>query len=302
MAAGGKDCRNIGAHDSTTDDHGALLPLHDRILCISDLMAHYRGARLINSAPSHEPHVMPFPLETLIATPLIGLLAYIILGISGFGSALVTIPLLVHFLPLQTVVPLAVLVDFLATATTGIRFREDVETAELKFLVPPMIAGILAGVTLLATLPQQATVILLGAFVTGYGVYRLIAKASTTSVSRWWGIPTGLVGGLVGGLFGVGGPIYAAYLTARIPDHARMRATLSAVFSCSTGFRLLVFLLSGLMLQKEVWWGVLLLVPSMLIGLTFGHRLHAKLSREQVGGFISVLLVASGISLLWKAF
>lgn len=245
---------------------------------------------------------MPFPLETLIATPLIGLLAYIILGISGFGSALVSIPLLVHFLPLQTVVPLAVLVDFLATATTGIKFRYEVETAELKFLVPTMIAGILAGVTLLATLPKEATLILLGAFVTGYGVYRLVAKTSTRSVSRWWGIPTGLVGGLMGGLFGVGGPIYAAYLTARIPDHARMRATLSAVFSCSTGFRLLVFLLSGLMLQKEVWWGVLLLVPSMLIGLTIGHRLHAKLSREQVGGFISVLLVASGLSLLWKAF
>ena len=85
-------------------------------------------------------------------------------------------------------------------------------------------------------------------------------------------------------------------------DHARMRATLSAVFSCSTGFRLLVFLLSGLMLQKEVWWGVLLLVPSMLIGLTIGHRLHAKFSREQVGGFISVLLVVSGLSLLWRAF
>jgi hypothetical protein len=142
----------------------------------------------------------------------------------------------------------------------------------------------------------------LGAFVTGYGVYRLVAKTSNRSVSRWWAIPTGLVGGLVGGLFGVGGPIYAAYLTARMPDHARMRATLSAVFSYSTGFRLLVFLLSGLMLQKEVWWGVLLLVPSMLIGLTIGHRLHAKLSREQVGGFISVLLIASGLSLLWRAF
>jgi len=62
-----------------------------------------------------------------------------------------------------------------------------------------------------------------------------------------------------------------------------------------------VFLLSGLMLQKQVWWGVLLLVPSMLIGLTIGHRLHAKLSREQVGSFISILLVISGLSLLWKA-
>ncbi|MGH8758188.1 MAG: hypothetical protein ACREVW_01525 [Burkholderiales bacterium] len=55
------------------------------------------------------------------------------------------------------------------------------------------------------------------------------------------------------------------------------------------------------MLQKEVWWGVLLLVPSMLLGLTIGHRRHAKLFREQVGDFISVLLVISGLSLLWKA-
>lgn len=245
---------------------------------------------------------MPFPLETLLATPLIGLLAYIILGISGFGSALVTIPLLVHFLPLQTVVPLIVFVDFLATATTGLRFREDVETAELKMVIPPMIVGILSGVTLLATLPKQATVILLGGFITGYGVYRLVVKPSNRSLARWWGIPTGLFGGLVGGLFGVGGPIYAAYMAARIPDHARMRATLSAIFSCSTGLRLLVFLLSGLLLQAEVWWGVLLLLPSMVIGLAIGHRLQARLSRGQVGGFISVLLIASGASLLWKAF
>ncbi len=68
--------------------------------------------------------------------------------------------------------------------------------------------GALAGpvsVTLLATLPKQASVILLGAFVTGYGVYRLVAKNSAKSVPRWWGIPTGLVGGLVGGLFGADG-------------------------------------------------------------------------------------------------
>lgn len=33
MAGGGTDCRNIGAHDSTADDHGAFLPLHDCVLC-----------------------------------------------------------------------------------------------------------------------------------------------------------------------------------------------------------------------------------------------------------------------------
>jgi uncharacterized membrane protein YfcA len=37
------------------------------------------------------------------------------------------------------------------------------------------------------------------------------------------------------------------------------------------------------------------------VGLFIGHRLHAKLTCQQVGRFISVLLVLSGISLLWKA-
>jgi uncharacterized membrane protein YfcA len=244
---------------------------------------------------------MPFPVETLVAIPLIGLLAYIILGISGFGSALVTIPLMVHFLPLQIVVPLVVMVDFLATLTTGLRFREQVETGELKLLIPAVIAGILAGVTLLAVLPRDATLVSLGIFITGYGFYRLAAKTPATGIPRWWGIPTGLFGGLIGGLFGVGGPIYAAYMTARVPDVSRMRATLAALFTFNTGFRFAVYLASGLIAQADVWWAFLILLPIMPVGLFIGHRLHARLTRDQVGRFISILLVASGISLLWKA-
>ena len=135
-----------------------------------------------------------------------------------------------------------------------------------------------------------------------FGLYRLVTKPSARPVSRWWGIPTGVVGGLIGGLFGVGGPIYATYMAARIPDPAKMRATLSAVFSFSTGLRLTVYVISGLLLQSEVWWAFLLLFPAMPVGLAIGHRLHARLTREQVGRFISVLLIASGASLLWKAY
>lgn len=245
---------------------------------------------------------MPFPLETLIAIPLIGLLAYIILGISGFGSALVTIPLLVHFLPLQSVVPLVVTVDFIATASNGLRFREHVEVSELKLVIPSVVVGILSGVTLLATLPKHAALIMLGLFVTGYGLYRLISRPATKPVSRWWGIPTGLIGGLIGGLFGVGGPIYATYMSARIHDSSRMRATLSAVFSFSTGLRMTLYLISGLLLQSEIWWAFLLLLPAMPVGLMIGHRLHSKLTREQISRFVSVLLLVSGLSLIWKAF
>jgi hypothetical protein len=40
--------------------------------------------------------------------------AYLVRGVSGFGSALVAVPLLVHFLPLTLVVPWMVVMDTLA--------------------------------------------------------------------------------------------------------------------------------------------------------------------------------------------
>jgi uncharacterized membrane protein YfcA len=244
---------------------------------------------------------MPFPVETLVAVPLIALAAYVILGLSGFGSALVNIPLLAHFLPMQTIVPMIVAVDFSATFATQLRFRRDIETAELRLVVPFMVVGILAGVTLLATLPARITLVALGAFVAGYGAYRLLAPARAASISRAWGVPTGLAGGLVGGLFGVGGPIYAAYMAARLEEPAKMRATLSAIFACSTGLRLTVFLLSGLLLRSDVWWGVALMLPGMLLGLHIGHRLHGRLDRKRISIFVSVLLIASGLSVLLRA-
>jgi len=90
-------------------------------------------------------------------------------------------------------------------------------------------------------------------------------------------------------------------MAARIHDPAKMRATLSAVFSSSTGLRLVLYLISGLLLQSEVWLALMLLLPAMPVGLLIGHRLHAKLSRQQISAFISLLLIGSGLSLLWKA-
>jgi uncharacterized protein len=244
---------------------------------------------------------MPFPVETLFAAPLIALAAYTILGISGFGSALVTIPLLAHFLPLTTVVPMVVVVDFIATLTTGLRFRGDVAVGELRTVLPTMFLGVLAGVALLKWLPGDLLVAGLGGVVAAYGLYRLREPPVVTQISPRWGYATGLSGGIAGGLFGVGGPIYAMYLSRRTQDYSRMRATLSAIFAVSTGFRILVFLATGFLLQAQVWWTAALILPFMFIGLTFGHRLHGRIQRRHMTVFVSLLLTASGLSLVARA-
>jgi hypothetical protein len=245
---------------------------------------------------------MPFPPETIAALALVALVAYVIVGISGFGSALVSIPLLAHFLPLTIVLPMLVMVDFTATLTNGLKFRRDIDVNELKTILPTMCVGIVIGVYMLSRLPGTALLPPLGVGIAAYGLYRLREPVVKTFLSGRWGYLAGLAGGFTGGLFGIGGPVYATYLSRRTNDFAKMRATISAIFTVSTGFRIIAFLISGLLLQPEVWWAAAIIWPIMFIGLSIGHRLHGKLNRKHLSALISLLLIASGLSLVMRAF
>lgn len=245
---------------------------------------------------------MPFPPETIVIMALVALAAYVILGISGFGSALVSIPLLAHVLPLTTVIPMLVMVDFTATLTNGLKFRGDIDVAEIKRIVPTMCVGIAVGVYMLSRVPGTALLPALGAAITLYGLYRLREPIVKNFISPRWGYTTGFAGGFAGGLFGIGGPIYATYLSRRTNDFAKMRATMAAIFTVSTGFRIVVYLIGGFLSQPDVWWAAAIIWPFMFIGLSIGHRLHGKLKRQQLSIFMSVLLTASGLSLVMRAF
>ncbi len=245
---------------------------------------------------------MPFPLDTIFALALVALAAYVILGISGFGSALVSIPLLAHFLPLTTILPMLVMVDFTATLTNGLKFRADIDVAELKTIVPTMCVGIVVGVIMLSRLPGTALLPVLGIGIAAYGLYRLRQPVVKKFLSPRWGYLTGLAGGFTGALFGVGGPIYATYLSRRTNDFAKMRATMAAIFTVSTSFRIAAFLISGFLLKPDVWWAAAIVWPFMFIGLNIGHRLHGRLNRKHLSVFMSVLLTASGLSLVMRAF
>ena len=59
--------------------------------------------------------------ETYLAAFLILLLAYFLRGITGFGSGLIAIPLLAHILPLTFVVPMVLVLDFVASIVLSSR-------------------------------------------------------------------------------------------------------------------------------------------------------------------------------------
>ena len=87
--------------------------------------------------------------QILMLAPLIVYGAYVVFGISGFGSTLIAVPLLAHLMPLKFVVPFFVILDCVGAANLGLRLRGSVMKRELIGLMPFMALGILGGVWLL---------------------------------------------------------------------------------------------------------------------------------------------------------
>jgi hypothetical protein len=226
---------------------------------------------------------------------------YFVFGVSGFGAALITVPLLSHLWPPQFVLPVTALLDVSAALIVGIGERRHAERGELTRMIPLAFVGALVGVALLVQLPTRTAMAALGGAAMAYGAWSLMAGPPKSRASRSWAMPTGFIGGLCGALFGIGAPPYLIYLSRRIEDKTVLRATVATMVIFSVGSRLLFFIVAGLVLRRELLTACLLAV-FMFAGLRLGARVHLALSREQFGRVIAALVLATGASLLLRAF
>lgn len=231
----------------------------------------------------------------------IGLLGAALFAITGFGSALITIPLATHLVPLKFALALFALADLLSALRVGLENPKNAVRGEWTRLVPMILVGTVLGATVLVNLPRAAGMALLGAFVLSYALYTLLRRGEPRRISARWAWSAGLAGGLTSTLFGAGGPPYAIYLSMRGLTKEQFRATMGFATMTSISLRVAAFLITGLLLDRQVWTAAAFVLPAVLAGLWLGSRLFRTLSRELVVRAVSLMLVVSGASLLWRA-
>jgi uncharacterized membrane protein YfcA len=227
-------------------------------------------------------------------------LAYTIFGLTGFGSAVVGVPILVHFVPLKFAVPLILLLDFGATLAVGALNWHLVARGELLRLVPCMAVGIVAGVTLLVNVEPRWLLLALGIFVLLNALWNLVRPAPSGRVSALWSVPAGMGGGVFSALFGTGGPIYTTYLARRV-DGQSFRATSSMIILMSGVIRIVTFGGTGLLQQPGLWSDWLWLLPVCALAVFIGSKLHARLPPMRVRQALFALLALSGAGVIWRA-
>jgi uncharacterized membrane protein YfcA len=234
---------------------------------------------------------------------LLGAIAFLgalVFGLTGFGAALVTIPLASHLVPLPFALALFALGDLVSALRVGLESPKNAVRGEWMRLVPMILVGTALGVTALVNLPRALGMLLLGAFVLCYALYSLVRHPSARVVSPRWAWAAGLAGGITSTLFGAGGPPYAIYLSQRGLTKEQFRATLGFATMTSISLRVLAFVLTGLLLDLQVWIAAAAVVPAAFFGIAVSRRLYLRISRDTLLRAVSVMLLASGASLILR--
>lgn len=226
----------------------------------------------------------------------------VVFGITGFGAALVTVPLATHFVPLPFALALFVLMDLANAFRIGFENPKHAVKAEWTRMVPTILIGAVAGVTLLVNLPRQAATLALGVFITVYAIYSLVSRVDARrTVSTRWAYLAGFAGGITSTLFGAGGPPYAMYLSHRGLAKEQYRATMGFATLTSISLRTAAFLATGILLDLKVWIYAAAVVPAGLLGLWAASHLFRRISREMLLRAVALMILASGISLIVRA-
>ena len=237
----------------------------------------------------------------LAALGAIAFAGALIFGLTGFGSALITIPLASHLVPLPFALALFALADLVSAFGVGLENPRNAVRGEWTRLVPMILAGTAVGVTALVNLPRAVGMLLLGVFVLSFALYSLVRRPGARVISARWAWMAGLAGGITSALFGAGGPPYAIYLSQRGLTKEQFRATLGFATMTSISLRVLAFLVTGLLLDLRVWAAAAVAAPCAFAGIAVSRRVFRRISRGMLLRAVTAMLLASGASLIVRA-
>ncbi|VVD72032.1 sulfite exporter TauE/SafE family protein [Pandoraea horticolens] len=243
---------------------------------------------------------LPTPGHWLLMSAAL-VVAYVIFGIAGFGTALVASPALAYAMPVAQIIPMLALLDFGAASGNVVRNARAADVDELRRLVPAIIAGSLAGAVLLLKLQPEVLLRSLAWFICCYAVFSLFGPRAKLRLSQAWAVPFGALGGMFGAMFGSGGFLFAIYLTSRLERVEAMQVTQATLIGLSTLARAALFLFAGVYANLSMFVTAVSLAPAMMAGMWLGKHITLRLSRQQFVRAVNLVVLAAGVALLIRS-
>lgn len=221
-------------------------------------------------------------------------------GLTGFGSALVSLPLLVFYLDIRTAVPLSVLHGLLISAFLSLQLRGHLDWHKISPLLAGFLPGVWAGVAFLKKTSQPLFLLTLGLMLVAFALYRLLAHPHPVRLRRIWGVPAGFASGAISAAFSAGGPPSIIYATLTGWDKHEIKATLSIYFFLGGIFTVIAHLAGGI-ITPEVTRLFAWTSPAALAGVWSGSLLYGRFRTEGYLRLVLLALLLMGVMMLATA-
>lgn len=224
--------------------------------------------------------------------------AAVIQSVSGFGYALVFVPIVSILAGPKVAVVAASAVGVLVNLSVVAGERQHVRRESVLVLVGAGIVGMPFGLWVLTHVDARTLQFVIGAAVIGLTAALMLGV--TVPERRGIDLTAGFLSGVLATSTGTNGPPVVLALQARTITPRVMRATLTAVFLLQAIIALGAFAIAG-QLTASVAAVVLVGIPGLVVGRVVGDRLFHRLDERRYGRVVYVLLFVAGALALIEA-
>lgn len=245
-------------------------------------------------------------IEQLLLLIVVTLLAYTIKGLTGFGPALMIVPLFTAAVGAAYALPASALFDAIAGLLLLIPIYEKIDWRFSFPLMAAMALGSFIGAKTVFMMPLPIIEIFIGIFILSFGLYLWVGRDNSRQRSDseirnnrflTGAVAAGFLGGITGGMIGMSGPILVIFLKYHFPKEF-FRTQLIAIFLIENIVRLFIYVDGGLINFHESKF-LFLCLPALLVGLWIGNSLHLHISEKLFNRVVASILVLVSLKIIF---
>jgi uncharacterized protein len=232
--------------------------------------------------------------------------AGLVRGFSGFGFSLAAVPLLSGVLPLNAVVPLALVLEAVGILPALSRTWRHTEWHTLGRLLLGAAAALPLGVLALRTgaptlLRPAAAIVVLSAVAFLWHAPQRAAGRTPAMTGPWPAVLVGGMSGVLNGAAAMSGPPIILFMLAGLRSPESSRATMMLFFSASAAIALVIGIGSRTYILPDplqVLWCLPFLALGLELGIRAQHLASAAVARRLALGSLALSAVASLLAAL----
>ncbi|MCC2602103.1 sulfite exporter TauE/SafE family protein [Sphingopyxis yananensis] len=222
-------------------------------------------------------------------------------GLTGFGMAIILVPLLGLLVPPEEAVVLGILLQLLIGP---VGLRHTVATADKASAIPIGVTAMALtplGMWVLAQTPTDvARLLITASAVAAFVAVLLPKKAAGHAPSRWAVLGTGAASGILTGFAAMPGPPVVPFYLRRNVDPVVARASMLTIFFLTAISGTLAALWLGIVTPRLFVLALMLFVP-MWLGNKLGARHFGRVAPPVWQAMVAVVLGVAAVSAVVRA-